>query len=554
MTCTKFSIGFPTNIFSETIHLFPKNYLIDLRNVLEHIHGGHVENPHFQLAREVPEIGSKGHDELISYVKMLKEKGIDSTAHAFFLFDKTPQNKLKGYEKGDNRFYFNFDFSWLVVPKEFKEKPVVGDSIYAREADINDVKKTIDLVAQSGINVLTTHVTKPGVFLSGGDWGRYCDKIGELLGYISKNNYNIDLAVETGGITKIQLLNLKKIYGSQRLKFNLDTAHLVLDEMELMKREGVENIEAKLPEINRDVRDFFTSNTDIIKVCHLTQTALYADLHLGILEDGILSCNEEIIHLCSEQVKKGNKIYCMVESEATLEDIGIARMIIDNEKIPEITKREGGKDLIVVMGNSNTGKSSTAKTIEESLEGYKRYATDDIREMYAREAFSFVNVVPEDVKEIVYDEMHRQARNRLDNGYSAIIEGTYHIRNRRDNLKNMIEETDVNNVYIVHTICEDDKEIKKRIGKRKQTLSDSVNDGGHLPLHLADFNIWEKVYKDNGEAVRYTEFRKAHIIKYDTANNNITLMNADEKSRSIAETLKKENEKKYNVNIKIIEY
>ncbi|MBU1850376.1 MAG: TIM barrel protein [Nanoarchaeota archaeon] len=530
-------VTFPDNPNSKTGKLFPGNYLIEFNGGIDkkikEFNGllGGIE-VHFQtfdeLALEGPE-----YKKIQDYVNKLKEKGVKLMMHAPFVEDRNPKDSKP----------LNMNFKWFVVPEEYRkqedgnQKPVVQTpdgkiTIYAEETKQEEMKKTIQLADKLGIELLTVHVTKPGTILKGADWNEYKEYIKNLTNYINKKDFKVKLCVETGGALEEQLVELHETYGTN---INLDTAHYVLD---LTSKDGGLN----LREANKKAIAFFKKHSKYIGQVHLTQTAEKADLHKGIYETGALTCNEEIIRLISKEQKKGRSKLCMIESRADIENFyQVAKALRSNNEYEE-------KFLVAGLGLPVSGKTVSLNMIKEVFGVPETLESDRIRETYDT-AFSFTEVVPEINKEMVYDDMHQQAENKLKHGVGVILDATYHLKERREQINEIINSHCVKDVYIMQLECDDDA-TKERLNERKKENEELTLQGKTAPKKLSDFEIFKDL-RSKAEPMKLDEFKNAHILIYNTSRGVVDVYNKDFTSEVMVMKLRNDVEKQFNQELKI---
>ncbi len=461
---------------------------------------------HFQTFDEIALEGQE-YDTIQAYVQKAKENDIDLMMHAPFIVDRDPENgKL-----------FNFDFKWFVVPNEYQEqadgtqKPIVASPdgsviLNARETDSFEMYDTIQLADKLGINLLTVHVTKPEVMLNDKEWAQYDEYISDLVHFIHTTNSNVDLCVETGGATWDQLLSLNKKYGTL---INMDTAHYFLDMMHL----GMTAEEA-----NKDTVTKFKQYRDIIGQVHLTQTVKGQDLHKGIYEEGALTCNEEIIRIISEDQLQGLDKLCMVESKADIENFyQVAKALRHSDDETE-------KFLVISMGLPATGKSTTLNLIQKVL-GVDVLESDAIRDEYENQQFSFVTMNPEKDKDVVYDEMNERAEKRFAHGTGVIMDATYHLKDRREKIKGLLEQNDVEELYIFE-LESDEKDIENRFNLRKNQINHAKAEGKSIPKKVHELEIYKNL-EAAAEPFELAEFPNAHVVHYNTSTRTIDVYNSD---------------------------
>ncbi len=590
-TANELVTGFPTNEFSLSQGIFGDLYFLSHKGGLDEwgglIAGGFLEQ-HFQQTSEIYALldSQDRKTEFLDTIKKYREEGLGVIAHCPF---------VKSHEaEPEKQKFLDFDFEWIAIPEEYRDKPVKkfplpenGNprivQMNGLEVKISDLKRTIDLVSEAGIEYLTTHVTAPGIFLKGKSWQEYVSRICELAEYIQKENKNVKLAIETGGIMQFnELFSQVKERTGYEVCFNLDTAHLLLDLMHIEKnklmnrskpaneeKNDVEEIkkivEGRLPKLNKKVIDFYKRNKDKIKVIHLTQTAPWVDMHEGI-EDGlgILSCNEEIIRLANENYrKKGDKKYLMIESEPSRK--GILHFI--KAKHGEVTgKRAIGNNetLFMLMGLPASGKSNALEILQAAefeiiTEKMGIIRTDDLRRKYLEEAYSVSEWVGRESRQLVYDEGFRREHLALELKQGAVYDATFDQRENRERAVEIAKSCDVKDVYILHFECSTE-EAKKRITDRNQRIAELEKKEMIVAgsLTMKDPEKYDR-FKAEYEKINFAgEFEsengmKVHAIAVDTTAgiNTIKILNPDQKTWAIVDALKRAYKQQYNAEYRI---
>jgi predicted kinase len=548
-------LGYPINEFTLSEKLFGGPYLINFKGGLDKwanfIKGGFLEQ-HFQQFSEVHRVMKDAElsSAFKSKIEKYRAKGLDVTMHAPFLRAHEPAAFLE------------FDFEWLVVPSCYSQKKKLKQ-VDCLEARIEDMKSTIDLASQVGVNVLTVHATAPGFFMDYAEFEAYSQKIAILADYIQREKKNVKLAIETGGIMPSQfekLYDFVKNKTGYEIAFNLDTAHLMLDLMHSKKNElvslGMTEEDAKkatermLPKFNDDIISFYYKNSEKIKVVHLTQTGLWADLHQGIEETlGILDCNERLINAIALDFKfNGTNRYVMIESAPSQKGI---LHFIRSKKGEIMAKGSSGTDesLIMLMGRPASGKSMAYDLLKEA--GYisdqcNLVKSDLLREKYADAAFSMTESLPKSQRQVVYDECFRRTESSLKMKHGTVLDATFDQRSNRQRAYDMAKANGVKDLYLLDFHC-NDEEAMQRIALRNSILTQSEK-SGILPegrLCMRNPEIYSKFSKEFEELDLYSEMQstedmQVHVIQVDTSSDSgrIKLINPDQRSRAIAETLR----------------
>lgn len=545
--------GFPINRWTKSEELFtPEDkkssglYFLNKQGGLDRWaqHIGHVEQ-HFQQFSEVQDVYIA---EFVAEIDAYRKRGLDVTMHTPFLKPHIPEG------------YLEFDFEWLVVPSQVIGKPVKrlnigqnGDSreiIWrALEAKMADIKGTIDLASAAGIKDLTMHATYPGVFMNEEDFATYTERVAGLAHYIKDNDKGVNLAIETGGITPAQMVKLREDVLNKTgyaLNFNLDTAHLMCDLLEVIvgnlnmsdaeaRQKVSDSVHTILPSLNQRILDIDEENEDSISVMHLTQTGLFYDFHDGIEDPlGILTCNEKLIH------RRGDR-HIMIESKPTLEGIAHYQAALQGADT-----RAVGKDnsLMLFMGRPCNGKSQAIDILRKAgfIDG-NIIRTDQLRESF-EQAFSMSDWVGREFRQVVYQEVFRRADASLKLKRGTVIDATNDQRSNRERSYQLAKSNNVDDVYVLSFYCGKD-EARDRIANRhavlKATAETGIMSSNRLCMrNMEHYDRFDAEFEDFSmdELSKYD--LNVHVIEVDTSKgvNKINLINADKKSREMAECLK----------------
>ena len=518
------SLGFPINPKLKNT-LFPNNYVLTnnliLEKKLDELQGCVLEL-HFQSMEDFTELYDDEKNELRDYVKFLKSKNFKFMIHHPFVT-----------QTGKN--FFEMDYSWLTVPNKYKSgenyaSKIGGVKNYAWEMDINVSKQFLEFTDFLGIRNLTLHASKSGIFLDEKDFHDYKLKIEELVNFIQKKSLDVEIAVETGGITPEQLLELHDKYNTN---INLDTAHMVLDLKAL-------HHELSHFTINDQITKFFKKNHSFITQLHLNQTKI-GDQHLPINEDGIVTCNKDILRLINKYKESGQTFLAMIESRITDKDL-----IYIKHAISEVEYFGYGNAVAnIVMGWPLSGKTTGSKVLHNMIG--KVLASDEMRLFYV-EAMSQEHVVPEEEKNRVYNDLLDRLGLMLKKGNpESNIEATFSLKSRRDRLFNILNKHLLKDVYIWNfTRNEDD--TKKRIEKRAREKKKIEDNGEKYPENiLADYNIYKEFMLKDTDNEKPTVFSideipadlmpHVHVLTYNTSTQEMTKHNPDETLEKCAKLL-----------------
>ncbi|HIH42305.1 TPA: TIM barrel protein [Candidatus Woesearchaeota archaeon] len=573
--------GFPTNRRTQSKGIFGNLYFLssngDLPEWGQAINGGFLEY-HFQQFSELPK--PEEMEGFLREIKEYKDNGLDVIMHTPFMKGK--------HQEPDKNGFLEFDFNWLVQPKRYKDSSVktlqLGEKSVAwncHEASLEDILRTVDVAAEAGIKYLTMHVTMPGVFLEGNDWERYKERMAEIAEYIVKNKKDVTFTIETGGVTPEQLIELYHHVHTKtgyKLGFNLDTAHLLLDFMEIEKnrlmKQGTPEDKAKseaarqdnLDKFNRKIMQFYDEHKDKIHVIHLSQTNPWQDLHKGIEDDTkIVACNEALIRMANEDfAERGKKRYVMIESWPTLDGI---RYFVQAKKGLVHQRAEQGNNYSAYMF---MGKVATGKTIaREILAAAGIFGTkpaiirsDKIKEEYQDVAAAMVagdRWVSRQERQLVYDEVGRLTTHAMGYHQGPVLDATFAGRDNRDDIYELARMQGVKDLYLFSFNCLED-EARYRIRDRKKRLDDALGRGekptermtmAHTRFLRRSNSEFDELLLD--EEFKSTDGLNVHVIEIDTTTgiNKITLYNPDQQARVIAEELKKAYKDRFNFDYQI---
>lgn len=128
--------------------------------------------------------------------------------------------------------------------------------------------------------------------------------------------------------------------------------------------------------------------------------------------------------------------------------------------------------LILVMGLPGTGKSYFARHLAEKI-GAEYLNTDMIRDnLGLRGQYDAAS------KQKVYDRLYREAEQQLKEGITVIVDGTFHQRERRKELRAVAQ---ANNALLQFIVITAKEELIKERTARKRAYSE------------ADFEVYQKV-------------------------------------------------------------
>lgn len=518
-------LGFPLNPQIKNT-LFPDNYIITNNELIkkrtEEFRGSVIEL-HYQTINEFNELTKKDKSDARKFIKDLRKKDYRFMIHHPFLYQKGPE-------------HFNMDFAWLTIPKNHKINNI-------QELPLDVCKSFLEFSNYLDIRNITFHATKPIevgknkellYLLDKEDFGDFSNKIEELTDYIHKKKLDVEIAVETGGITRANLIDLHMKYGTN---INLDTAHLFLD-LDAMYHDTMSNVKK-----DEATTIFFKENRNFIPQLHLTQFNK-GDEHLPINEKGRLNCNKDILRIIQNDYETSGKDYLvMIESEIVDKDKEYVRNAISDVQYFGF----GNAVVNVFMGAPASGKTKGAKALRR-LVG-KTTSSDAERKFYD-EAMSQDYVVSEKYKDRVYNELFDGLSSKIKHGNpGSNIEATFNFKSRRARLYDLLMKYPTKDIYFWNFI-RSEKDCKKRLEDRAKEKARAEATGKKFPENvLYSYSIYKGfTNKKNGDE-RPSVFSmnevptilrdRIHVVNYDTSKQVISVDNPDNKTKKGVEKLVK---------------
>jgi predicted kinase len=199
--------------------------------------------------------------------------------------------------------------------------------------------------------------------------------------------------------------------------------------------------------------------------------------------------------------------------------------------------------IIVMNGFTATGKSTIAEKLLQYLENVDVYHSAIVREELGltptKLAYEFDLRNPIFVKKVsplVYEEMSRRAKQSLGRGRNVILDASHSFFWQRNQIYNMALFLGVY-IYILRCVCEDEEEIRRRLGIRKEKKR-PLNEAPAWKTYISTVQYSEPVEED-----RLPDGSKPKIIEYDTCEETIKTFNIDkndEMANKIIDCLKKQ--------------
>ena len=246
-------IGHTDNPVTETRAIFPDSYFISVSSSPEHLfkNGFNLIELHLQTFTE-----AEKEKEMERYVAK-NRKYYDLVMHCPFI-------GLEG------------DKYKLLLPEK------VSSNSMSEKADIDKIKRVVELCGILGIMFLTIHASSALKMLIESEFAGFKKTILEL-DMLAKSK-GVVLCVETGGLAEEQLVELIK----NGLSITFDTSHFFLDMTQL----GIGEEKA-----NRKTLEFFKSNQIHIPVVHMSQPVDGKDAHASILDNGMINVHKTMLNL-----------------------------------------------------------------------------------------------------------------------------------------------------------------------------------------------------------------------------------------------------------------
>lgn len=157
--------------------------------------------------------------------------------------------------------------------------------------------------------------------------------------------------------------------------------------------------------------------------------------------------------------------------------------------------------IIMVCGLPGTGKTSSTEYLEQKLEGYDRYGTNETRRALGFKRYSWRQTP------VVFGRMYNSTYYSLSYGRGVILEANYKHPLSRQNVYN-IADSFRREVIIIQFVCSE-KESKRRMRHRKK------NDG--LVTSPRDTRVYDRVksqWHDTTQDLKHNPH--VSLIRYNT--------------------------------------
>ncbi|MCG2788804.1 MAG: sugar phosphate isomerase/epimerase [Actinomycetia bacterium] len=250
-------IGHTDNPVTETLRIFPNSYFISVCSSPEVLskNGFNLIELHLQTFTE-----AEKEKELEQYVTKIR-----------IYFDLVMHCPFIGLEGEKYK---------LLLPEK------VSSNTMSEKADINKMKRVVELCSKLGIIFLTIHASSALKLLIESEFSDFKKTIMEL-NLLAKSK-GVVLCVETGGLSEEQLADLIK----NGLSITFDTSHFFLDMTQL----GIGAEKA-----NQKTLEFFKSNQIYIPVAHMSQPVDGKDAHASILDNGMINVHKTMLNMIKEK-------------------------------------------------------------------------------------------------------------------------------------------------------------------------------------------------------------------------------------------------------------
>lgn len=116
--------------------------------------------------------------------------------------------------------------------------------------------------------------------------------------------------------------------------------------------------------------------------------------------------------------------------------------------------------IVIVFGLPGTGKTYFSQRLHLST-GFRHLNTDKIREQLSRKG-----EYDDHTKDLIYNELIKEARMTLGQGGDVIIDGTFHKKSRRDRIRHLADEMN-HQAFFIEMLAEEES-IRKRLSLNRE--------------------------------------------------------------------------------------
>jgi choline kinase/predicted kinase len=207
---------------------------------------------------------------------------------------------------------------------------------------------------------------------------------------------------------------------------------------------------------------------------------------------------------------------------------------INNQNELEQAKELFEKNFVVMMsGYTAVGKSTTAQKIAK-VSNTDIYHSAIIRKEMdlspktveeADKFFDWSTGLRQKVDKKVYGRLAEKGLESLKVGKNAVLDAGYFFEWQRQLVYDNFKSKDFD-VVMVRVVCSNEDEVKERIRIRAENFQSSpLNETPSWNVYLATKKVTEQADSDS-------EYGRLIIIEYNTLNNQITVVNGDQKSKN----------------------
>jgi len=257
---------------------------------------GHTDNPVTETLKIFPD---SYFISVCSSPEVLAKNGFNLIELHLQTFAEAEKEKELGWYVAKNRKYFDFVMHCPFMGLDGEKFKIllpekVSANTMSEKADINKIKRVVELCGILGIKFLTIHASSALKFLVEREFSYFKKTISGLN--LLANDNGVVLCVETGGLSEEQLVELIK----NGLRITFDTSHYFLDMTQL----GIDGKKA-----NQKILEFFESNQAYIPVVHMSQPVDGKDAHASILDNGMINVHKTMLNVIKEKNLNTNVIF-----------------------------------------------------------------------------------------------------------------------------------------------------------------------------------------------------------------------------------------------------